>query len=66
MRQVDDLNRNFTFPSNHFDLVQSRLLATGIHGARWPTYIRDIVRYEDIRAWSTRAMWPTTQQGTLL
>ncbi|KAJ5599258.1 hypothetical protein N7450_000325 [Penicillium hetheringtonii] len=42
--QVDDLNRNFTFPSNHFDLVQSRLLATGIHGARWPTYIRDIVR----------------------
>ncbi|KAJ5739446.1 hypothetical protein N7533_012230 [Penicillium manginii] len=42
--QVDDLNRNFTFPANHFDLVQSRLLATGIHHSRWPTYIRDIVR----------------------
>ncbi|KAJ5974419.1 hypothetical protein N7481_011629 [Penicillium waksmanii] len=42
--QVDNLNRNFTFPANHFDLVQSRLLATGIHNSRWPTYIRDIVR----------------------
>ncbi|KAJ5112572.1 hypothetical protein N7532_000617 [Penicillium argentinense] len=42
--RVDDLNRTFTFPPNHFDLVQSRLLATGIHKARWPTYIRDIVR----------------------
>ncbi|KAJ5215428.1 uncharacterized protein N7498_001835 [Penicillium cinerascens] len=42
--QVDDLNRPFTFPSNHFDLVHSRLLATGIHRNRWPTYINDIVR----------------------
>ncbi|KAJ5081781.1 hypothetical protein NUU61_010045 [Penicillium alfredii] len=42
--QVDDLNRTFTFPSNHFDLVHSRLLATGIHRARWSSYIRDIVR----------------------
>ncbi|KAJ5172805.1 hypothetical protein N7492_005398 [Penicillium capsulatum] len=42
--QVDDLNRTFTFPTNHFDLVHSRLLATGIHRARWPSYIRDIVR----------------------
>ncbi|KAJ5407866.1 hypothetical protein N7509_001749 [Penicillium cosmopolitanum] len=42
--QVDNLNRNFTFPANHFDLVQSRLLATGIHHSRWPTYVRDIVR----------------------
>ncbi|KAJ5569614.1 uncharacterized protein N7459_009044 [Penicillium hispanicum] len=40
--QVDDLNRTFTFPPNHFDLVHSRLLATGIHRARWPSYIRDI------------------------
>ncbi|KAJ5666808.1 hypothetical protein N7462_011217 [Penicillium macrosclerotiorum] len=42
--QVDDLNRTFTFPSDHFDLVHSRLLATGINRARWPSYIRDIVR----------------------
>ncbi|KAA8650645.1 hypothetical protein EYZ11_002800 [Aspergillus tanneri] len=42
--QVDDLNRSFTFPSNHFDLVHSRLLATGINKARWPSYIRDIKR----------------------
>ncbi|KAJ5671155.1 hypothetical protein N7507_000282, partial [Penicillium longicatenatum] len=42
--QVDDLNRPFTFPPNHFDLVHSRLLATGIHRTRWPSYIRDIVR----------------------
>ncbi|KAJ5907660.1 hypothetical protein N7495_000342 [Penicillium taxi] len=41
---VDDLNRRFTFPSNHFDLVHSQLLATGIHRARWPSYIHDIVR----------------------
>ncbi|OGE53513.1 hypothetical protein PENARI_c007G04567 [Penicillium arizonense] len=41
--QVDDLNRRFTFPTNHFDLVHSRLLATGIHRARWPSYLRDIV-----------------------
>ncbi|PLB47949.1 hypothetical protein P170DRAFT_476602 [Aspergillus steynii IBT 23096] len=31
---VDDLNRPFTFPSNHFDLVQSRMLATGINKDR--------------------------------
>ncbi|KAJ5273247.1 hypothetical protein N7478_008372 [Penicillium angulare] len=42
--QVDDLNRPFTFPSNHFDLVHSRLLATGIHRRRWPSYVRDILR----------------------
>lgn len=48
--QVDDLNRNFTFPANHFDLVHSRLLATGIHRSRWPSYIRDIVRCEHSQA----------------
>ncbi|KAB8256985.1 S-adenosyl-L-methionine-dependent methyltransferase [Aspergillus pseudonomiae] len=42
--QVDDLNRPFTFPPNYFDLVHSRLLATGINRDRWPSYIRDIQR----------------------
>ncbi|KAL4957131.1 S-adenosyl-L-methionine-dependent methyltransferase [Aspergillus filifer] len=42
--QVDDLNRPFTFPSNYFDLVHSRLLAAGINRSRWPTYVRDIKR----------------------
>ncbi|KAL2834469.1 S-adenosyl-L-methionine-dependent methyltransferase [Aspergillus cavernicola] len=42
--QVDDLNRAFTFPSNNFDLVHSRLLAAGINRARWASYIRDIKR----------------------
>ncbi|KAF7715969.1 Methyltransferase type 25 domain-containing protein [Penicillium ucsense] len=42
--QIDDLNRPFTFPANHFDLVHSRLLASGIDRSRWPSYIRDIVR----------------------
>ncbi|KAL2788906.1 S-adenosyl-L-methionine-dependent methyltransferase [Aspergillus keveii] len=42
--QVDDLNRPFTFSSNSFDLVHSRLLAAGINRARWPSYIRDIKR----------------------
>ncbi|KAL4987232.1 S-adenosyl-L-methionine-dependent methyltransferase [Aspergillus falconensis] len=42
--QVDDLNRPFTFSSNHFDLVHSRLLAAGINRSRWPSYIQDIKR----------------------
>ncbi|RAL16404.1 class I SAM-dependent methyltransferase [Aspergillus homomorphus CBS 101889] len=42
--QVDDLNRPFTFPSNHFDLVHSRMLATGIDRVRWLSYIQDIKR----------------------
>ncbi|KAJ5554953.1 hypothetical protein N7461_003423 [Penicillium sp. DV-2018c] len=42
--QVDDLNRRFTFPANHFNLVHSRLLATGINRSRWPSYLQDIVR----------------------
>ncbi|KAE8400717.1 S-adenosyl-L-methionine-dependent methyltransferase [Aspergillus pseudonomiae] len=42
--KVDDLNRPFTFPPNYFDLVHSRLLATGINRDRWPSYIRDIQR----------------------
>ncbi|EAW14003.1 class I SAM-dependent methyltransferase [Aspergillus clavatus NRRL 1] len=42
--QIDDLNRRFTFPSNHFDLVHSRLLATGINHNRWPSYLADMKR----------------------
>ncbi|ODH37363.1 hypothetical protein ACO22_02638 [Paracoccidioides brasiliensis] len=40
--QVDDLNRTFTFPPNHFDLVHSRLIASGLNSQRWPRYIQDI------------------------
>ncbi|KAF5673783.1 methyltransferase [Fusarium heterosporum] len=40
--QVDDLNGRFTFPSNHFDLVHSQMMAGGIHANRWRSYIRDI------------------------
>ncbi|KMU84154.1 hypothetical protein CIHG_01940 [Coccidioides immitis H538.4] len=42
--QVDDLNRHFTFGYNQFDLVHSRLVASGINQDRWPRYLRDIVR----------------------
>lgn len=42
--QVDDLNRPFTFPSNWFDLVHSRLLATGLNRSRWQSYFQDIKR----------------------
>ncbi|OJJ32197.1 hypothetical protein ASPWEDRAFT_53883 [Aspergillus wentii DTO 134E9] len=42
--QVDDLNRPFTFPSNYFEFVHSRLLSTGLNRSRWPGYIRDIKR----------------------
>ncbi|OXV10883.1 hypothetical protein Egran_01356 [Elaphomyces granulatus] len=42
--QVDDLNKSFTFQPNRFDLVHSRLVASGINRSRWPSYIRDLVR----------------------
>ncbi|KAI9824110.1 MAG: hypothetical protein M1832_002180 [Thelocarpon impressellum] len=42
--QLDDLNRAFTFQHNTFDFVHSRLVANGINKARWPSYLRDIVR----------------------
>ncbi|KAL3470654.1 S-adenosyl-L-methionine-dependent methyltransferase [Aspergillus californicus] len=42
--QVDDLNDTFTFSSNYFDLVHSRLLAAGINRSRWVSYIQDIKR----------------------
>ncbi|KAI9874882.1 MAG: hypothetical protein M1830_009179 [Pleopsidium flavum] len=41
---LDDLNQSFTFRPNTFDLVHSRLVASGINKSRWPTYLRDIVR----------------------
>ncbi|PLB34189.1 class I SAM-dependent methyltransferase [Aspergillus candidus] len=49
--EVDDLNRPFTFPTKYFDLVQSRLVATGIHRERWPSYIRDIKRVLNPGGW---------------
>ncbi|TDZ26861.1 Secondary metabolism regulator laeA [Colletotrichum orbiculare MAFF 240422] len=42
--QVDDLNGRFTFPSNHFDLVHSRMMAGAIHSNRWRDYLRDMYR----------------------
>ncbi|KAI0413587.1 S-adenosyl-L-methionine-dependent methyltransferase [Xylaria grammica] len=41
---VDDLNMSFQFPLNHFDLINSRLVAGGINSERWTGYIRDILR----------------------
>ncbi|KAI8961675.1 S-adenosyl-L-methionine-dependent methyltransferase [Daldinia sp. FL1419] len=41
---VDNLNMPLSFPSNHFDLVNSRLVAGGIDRSRWPEYMRDILR----------------------
>ncbi|POR36202.1 Uncharacterized protein TPAR_03611 [Tolypocladium paradoxum] len=42
--QIDDLNGRFTFPSDHFDVVNSQLMAGGIHANRWGSYVRDIFR----------------------
>ncbi|KAK0671058.1 S-adenosyl-L-methionine-dependent methyltransferase [Cercophora samala] len=42
--QVDDLNSPSTFPSNHFDLVNSRLMSGGIHVNRWTNYLSDLFR----------------------
>ncbi|KAI0597947.1 hypothetical protein F4775DRAFT_592939 [Biscogniauxia sp. FL1348] len=41
---VDDLNMPFQFRSNHFDLINSRLVAGGINNSRWTGYVRDIFR----------------------
>ncbi|KAI0098212.1 S-adenosyl-L-methionine-dependent methyltransferase [Nemania sp. FL0031] len=41
---VDDLNMSLQFSSNHFDLINSRLVAGGINSERWTAYIRDIFR----------------------
>ncbi|KAI0150435.1 S-adenosyl-L-methionine-dependent methyltransferase [Xylariaceae sp. FL1272] len=41
---IDDLNMSFQFPSNHFDLVNSRLVAGGLNSDRWTGYIRDILK----------------------
>ena len=35
---------SFTFPSNHFDLVHSQMVAGGIHANRWRDYVRDMHR----------------------
>ncbi|KAI9054724.1 hypothetical protein LZ554_001875 [Drepanopeziza brunnea f. sp. 'monogermtubi'] len=42
--QVDDLNRRFTFPAHNFDMVQSRMVAGGIHINMWTQYLREIIR----------------------
>ncbi|KAI1409344.1 S-adenosyl-L-methionine-dependent methyltransferase [Hypoxylon sp. FL1857] len=41
---VDNLNMPLQFNSNHFDLVNSRLVAGGIDRNRWQAYMRDILR----------------------
>ncbi|OTB19826.1 hypothetical protein K445DRAFT_52762, partial [Daldinia sp. EC12] len=41
---VDNLNMPLSFPSNHFDLVNSRLVAGGVDRNRWHEYMRDILR----------------------
>ncbi|KAJ5334059.1 uncharacterized protein N7506_007842 [Penicillium brevicompactum] len=61
--QVDDLNRRFTFPANHFDLVHSRLLATGINRSRWPSYLHDIVRCDPYQPGLTQAVLRVLKRG---
>ncbi|KAI1823120.1 S-adenosyl-L-methionine-dependent methyltransferase [Xylaria intraflava] len=41
---IDDLNMSLQFPSNHFDIINSRLIAGGINRDRWTGYFRDIYR----------------------
>lgn len=41
----------FTFPSNHFDLVHSQMMADGIHANRWRQYIADIFRVTRPGGW---------------
>ncbi|KAI0020553.1 S-adenosyl-L-methionine-dependent methyltransferase [Xylariomycetidae sp. FL0641] len=41
---IDNLNMPLQFRSNHFDLINSRLVAGGINENRWTSYLRDIFR----------------------
>ncbi|UKZ47714.1 hypothetical protein TrVGV298_001940 [Trichoderma virens] len=49
--QVDDLNGEFTFPSNYFDVVHSQMMAGGIHSTRWPSYLQDMYRVLQPGGW---------------
>lgn len=49
--QVDDLNSPSTFPTNHFDMVHSRMMSGGIHANRWAGYMQDILRVLQPRGW---------------
>ncbi|KAL6893259.1 S-adenosyl-L-methionine-dependent methyltransferase [Trichoderma evansii] len=49
--QVDDLNGDFTFPSNHFDVIHSQLMAGGIRANRWQSYLKDIYRVLQPGGW---------------
>ncbi|KAI0387584.1 S-adenosyl-L-methionine-dependent methyltransferase [Hypomontagnella monticulosa] len=48
---IDNLNMPLQFHSNHFDLVNSRLLAGGIDRTRWHGYMRDILRCLRVNGW---------------
>ncbi|CAJ2513778.1 Uu.00g018970.m01.CDS01 [Anthostomella pinea] len=41
---IDDLNMPLNFRSNHFDLINSRLVAGGINSHRWTGYLRDMFK----------------------
>lgn len=47
----EKLISRFTFPSNHFDLVHSQMMAGGIHSNRWRQYIDDIFRVTRPGGW---------------
>ncbi|KAL7808053.1 S-adenosyl-L-methionine-dependent methyltransferase [Trichoderma aethiopicum] len=49
--QVDDLNGEFTFPSNYFNVVHSQMMAGGIHATRWPSYLQDMYRVLQPGGW---------------
>ncbi|KAM5429848.1 hypothetical protein McanMca71_004307 [Microsporum canis] len=55
--QVDDLNRTFTFRSNQFDLIHSRLVSSGLDKERWPRYLRDIASVWDTFRCLKRGGW---------
>lgn len=44
-------NCSFTFPSNHFDVVHSQLMAGGIRANRWQSYLKDIYRVLQPGGW---------------
>lgn len=52
LRQDSDvLHHRFTFRDSSFDLVHSQLVAGGINGSRWQSYVRDIYRVTKPGGW---------------
>ena len=49
--------REWGFPPNHFDLINSRFLAPGISKTRWRSYVQDLARLLKRNGWLQMVEW---------